>query len=93
MTGYVLVATRIFSDYISWPDLTETAVQDAIPTESYGNFGLGSQGKRGHAALNLSSTQPNPFPGPPLNVKTSPAQSGFSNFRFQDQVTNPVIRL
>jgi hypothetical protein len=40
MTGYVLVATRIFSDYILWPNLTETAVQDAIPTESYGNFGL-----------------------------------------------------
>src|SRR6266480_1495723 len=29
-----------FSDYTPWPDLTETAVQDAIPAESYGNFGL-----------------------------------------------------
>jgi osmotically-inducible protein OsmY len=36
----VPVATRRFSDYILWPDLTETAVQGAIPTESYGNFGL-----------------------------------------------------
>ena len=32
--------TRRFSDYAKWPDLTETAVQDTIPTESYGNFGL-----------------------------------------------------
>ena len=32
--------TRRFSDYNPWPDLTETAVQDGIPTESYGNFGL-----------------------------------------------------
>jgi hypothetical protein len=32
--------TREYSDYILSPDLTETAVQDAIPTESYGNFGL-----------------------------------------------------
>jgi hypothetical protein len=29
-----------FSDYDPCPDLTETAVQRAIPTESYGNFGL-----------------------------------------------------
>jgi DNA-binding CsgD family transcriptional regulator len=36
----VPVATRRFSDYTLWPDLAETAVQDAIPTESYGNFGL-----------------------------------------------------
>jgi peptidyl-tRNA hydrolase len=40
MPEYFPVATRQFSDYIPWPDLTETAVQDAIPTESYGNFGL-----------------------------------------------------
>jgi hypothetical protein len=40
MPGQILVATRQFSDYIPWPDITETALQDAIPTESYGNFGL-----------------------------------------------------
>jgi len=40
MPGHIPVATRQFSDYISWLDLTGTAVQDAIPTESYGNFGL-----------------------------------------------------
>jgi hypothetical protein len=40
MTGYFLEETRRFSDYTSWPDLTETAVQGAILTESYGNFGL-----------------------------------------------------
>ena len=40
MTGQILVATCQFSDYTPWPDLTETAVQDAIPTESYGSFGL-----------------------------------------------------
>src|SRR6266566_1031395 len=40
MPGQIPVATRQFSDYIPWPDLTETAVQDAIPTESYGNSGL-----------------------------------------------------
>lgn len=34
------VATRRFSDYTPWPYLTETAGQGAIPTESYGNFGL-----------------------------------------------------
>ena len=37
---HIPVATREYSDYILSPDLTETAVQDAIPTESYGNFGL-----------------------------------------------------
>jgi hypothetical protein len=40
MPGQIPVATRQFSDYIPWPDLTETAVQDVMPTESYGNFGL-----------------------------------------------------
>jgi hypothetical protein len=40
MPGQIPVATRLFSDYVPWPYLTETAVQDAIPTESYGNFGL-----------------------------------------------------
>ena len=40
MPGNVPVTTRQFSDYTPWPDLTEAAVQDAIPTESYGNFGL-----------------------------------------------------
>ena len=40
MPGQIPVATRSFSDYIPWPDLTETAVQDAIATGSYGNFGL-----------------------------------------------------
>jgi hypothetical protein len=34
------VVTREYSDYTLSPDLTETAVQDAIPTESCGNFGL-----------------------------------------------------
>jgi hypothetical protein len=37
------VPTRRFSDYTLWPDHTETAVQGAIPTESYGNFGLAGQ--------------------------------------------------
>src|SRR5271155_1949929 len=32
--------TRRFSDYTLCPDLTETAVQDPVLTESYGNFGL-----------------------------------------------------
>ena len=41
MPVQIPVATRKYSDYILSPDLTETAVQDAIPTESYGNFGLG----------------------------------------------------
>jgi hypothetical protein len=41
----VPVTTRRFSDYILWPDLTETAVQGAIPTESYGNFGLEGGGE------------------------------------------------
>jgi hypothetical protein len=40
MPGQEPVATHQFSDYTPWPDLTETAVQDVIPTESYGNFGL-----------------------------------------------------
>ena len=40
MPVQITVATRKYSDYILSPDLTETAVQDAIPTESYGNFGL-----------------------------------------------------
>ncbi len=40
MPGHVPVATRRFSDYIPWPYLTETAVQGAIPTESYGYLGL-----------------------------------------------------
>jgi len=43
MPGQVPVATRQFSDYNPQPDLTETAVQDAIPTESYGNSGLNIQ--------------------------------------------------
>jgi hypothetical protein len=38
------VATREYSDYTLSPDLTETAVQDAIPTEGYGNFGLNAVG-------------------------------------------------
>ena len=42
MPLYILVATRRFSDYAPCLDLTETAVQDAISTESYGNFGLGA---------------------------------------------------
>jgi hypothetical protein len=40
MTEHLPVVTREFSDYIPQPDLIETAVQEAIPTESYGNFGL-----------------------------------------------------
>jgi hypothetical protein len=47
MPVQIPVATRKYSDYILSPDLTETAVQDAIPTESYGNFGLADQ--HGHA--------------------------------------------
>ena len=47
MPGQVPVATRQFSDYNPQPDLTETAVQDAIPTESYGNSGLGDFDGRG----------------------------------------------
>ncbi len=34
-----------FSDYALCLDLTETAVQDAISTESYGNFGLAEGAK------------------------------------------------
>ena len=30
------------SDYVPWPGITETPGQDAMPTESYGNFGLGT---------------------------------------------------
>src|SRR6476661_1340806 len=48
MPGQVPVATRQFSDYNPQPDLTETAVQDAIPTESYGNSGLNWPGGRGY---------------------------------------------
>jgi len=29
-----------YSDYILWPDITGMARQDAVPGESYGNFGL-----------------------------------------------------
>ena len=43
MPVHITVATRKYSDYILSPDLTETAVQDAIPTESYGNFGLAAE--------------------------------------------------
>src|SRR6266700_4059989 len=46
MPGQIPVATRQFSDYIPWPDLTETAVQDAIPTESYGNSGVSTRPSR-----------------------------------------------
>src|ERR1700723_3284239 len=46
MPVQTLVATRPFSDYTPWPDLTETAVQGATPTESYGNFGLDLDGLR-----------------------------------------------
>src|SRR5207253_385609 len=44
--GRIPVATRHFSDYAWWADLAETAVQDAIPTESYGNFGLVAPSRR-----------------------------------------------
>jgi hypothetical protein len=40
MTAKIPVATRKYSDYALYPDLAETAVQGAAPTESYGNFGL-----------------------------------------------------
>src|SRR6266496_4215797 len=40
MPVQIPAATRGYSDYILYPNLTETAVQDATPTESYGNFGL-----------------------------------------------------
>src|SRR5690349_5796187 len=51
MPGQVPVATRQFSDYNPQPDLTETAVQDAIPTESYDNSGLnGGRGPDGRSA-------------------------------------------
>jgi hypothetical protein len=36
------VAARIYSDYTLCPDLAKKAVQGAMPTESYGNFGLGT---------------------------------------------------
>jgi hypothetical protein len=36
------VATRKYSDYTLCPDIAETAVQGATPTESYSNFGLGN---------------------------------------------------
>ena len=35
-----------YSDYIPAADSAETAAQDASPTESYGNFGLGLAGER-----------------------------------------------
>src|SRR5262249_18573587 len=38
------LATHSFSDYVPWAHPTETAVQDATPTESYGNFGLTMRG-------------------------------------------------
>ena len=44
MTVKIPVATRKYSDYTLYPDLAETAVQGAAPTESYGNFGLASTG-------------------------------------------------
>jgi hypothetical protein len=34
------VTTRKYSDYALWLHLTETAAQDAVPTESYSNFNL-----------------------------------------------------
>ena len=40
MPVQILVATRKYSDYILYPNLTETAAQAAMPTKSYGNFGL-----------------------------------------------------
>src|SRR6266496_6652008 len=51
MPVQIPAATRGYSDYILYPNLTETAVQDATPTESYGNFGLtsGSSGRPGDA--------------------------------------------
>src|SRR6266480_1943241 len=43
MPVQILVATRKYSDYILYPNLTETAAQAAMPTKSYGNFGLGQE--------------------------------------------------
>ena len=40
MPVYLPVATRGYSDYTLCPDPAETAAQEAMPTESYGNFGL-----------------------------------------------------
>src|SRR5216684_3747095 len=40
MPVQIPVATRKYSDYILHPNLTETAAQAAMPTKSYGNFGL-----------------------------------------------------
>jgi hypothetical protein len=34
--------TSIHSDYVLCPDVTVSAVQEATPTKSYGNFGLAS---------------------------------------------------
>jgi hypothetical protein len=56
MTVKMPVATREYSDYTLYPDLAETAVQGAAPTESYGNFGLTSTGARaiGFAGVGLA---------------------------------------
>src|SRR6266566_2702081 len=76
MPGQIPVATRQFSDYIPWPDLTETAVQDAIPTESYGNSGLVGQapviGSDGKVVRNGE------LPGVGINVAGDPALRGFT---------------
>ena len=49
MPVQILVATRKYSDYILYPNLTETAAQAAMPTKSYGNFGLGQASGQGQA--------------------------------------------
>ena len=45
-------ATRGYSDYILYPNLTGTAVQGATPTESYGNFGLGETSAQAYLSAN-----------------------------------------
>ena len=54
MPVQILVATRKYSDYILYPNLTETAAQAAMPTKSYGNFGL----KRPAPELSYGAIQP-----------------------------------
>src|SRR6266702_8852144 len=59
MPVQIPAATRGYSDYILYPNLTETAVQDATPTESYGNFGL----RPVHGDLHAGIARPGGGPG------------------------------
>ena len=83
------VATRRYSDYTLSPNLTETAVQGAIPTESYGNFGLDDQRRTSTMSICLAAYAASEVGRSPQMTRNSrpPRHAGSGRSGFQGLIS------